>query len=99
MTGGTIEALATTLTYALDLRLRGLGVFRVALALHVCLGSLSYIVSSRRVAGAQTKRSEWSGVFCVAWNVFLTLPIFAVCDFTSETRERVSKGECDGMWA
>lgn len=37
-----------TLTYALGLRLGGLLVLRVALALHVCLGSLWNIVSSLR---------------------------------------------------
>lgn len=37
------------LTYALSLRLSGLLVLRIALALHACLGSLSSIVSSLRV--------------------------------------------------
>lgn len=46
--GGTIWPLET-LTYALGLRLGGLLVLRVALALHVGLGSLSSIVSSLRV--------------------------------------------------
>lgn len=46
--GGAIWTLETW-TYALGLRLGGLLVLRVALALHVCLGSLSSIVSSLRV--------------------------------------------------
>lgn len=44
-----------TFTYALSLRLGGLGVLRVALALHVCLSSLSSIVSSLRVDGPKQR--------------------------------------------
>jgi hypothetical protein len=76
--------------YAFSLRLGGLGVLRVALALHVCLGSLSSIVSSLRVDGPK-QELKWPSVICMAWGCLLTLPMFAVLDLTSETRERGSK--------
>lgn len=47
--------LETTLTYALGLRLGGLLVLCVALALHVGLGSLSSIVNSLRVDGSKQR--------------------------------------------
>jgi hypothetical protein len=70
----TIRVLKTTLTYALGLRLGGLGVFSVALALHVCLGSLSSILSSLRVEGP--KQRAQSGLASSVWlgGFFLRYP-------------------------
>lgn len=70
----TICVLEMTLTYALGLRLGGLRVLRVALALHVCLGSLSSIVSSLRVEGP--KQRPQNGLTLCIWlgNCFLHCP-------------------------
>lgn len=73
MTGGAIWTL-DTLTYALSLRLGGLLVLRVALALHVCLGSLSSIVSLLRVDGPKQRTQNGLALSVRLGDYFLRCP-------------------------